>query len=329
MTTTCPSSLFLMALALLSAAIMPCCHGKVINTDASSSWIHRRAVGIAQSWDWLHGIFLSSSTTTTGGREPRQVQLALVGLGRTGSTSFSAALKELGYAPIHDDESPEVMDIYHDMMTGNLRMDLVNDALGERGFDAPMITTHNYVKWAATAPNVKVILTIRDPHKWAESWLTILPLAFLLEQRPFQWLKIIQDGQEFVRETMLNVPTNGHPDKYNDIPTLVAGFQAWTDFVQATVPPDRLLVFDVRQGWEPLCEFLGKDVPANPFPHINDRVVVDTIIKCFQIITWIWPLLIALPVIVAGYFLYWFYSKFKSTTKTSNNNGTSAHKKRQ
>ena len=36
--------------------------------------------------------------------------------------------------------------------------------------------------------------------------------------------------------------------------------------VKATIPPDRLLVFDVRQGWEPLCEFLGTPMPDQPFP---------------------------------------------------------------
>ncbi|WIA40149.1 hypothetical protein OEZ86_013548 [Tetradesmus obliquus] len=37
------------------------------------------------------------------------------------------------------------------------------------------------------------------------------------------------------------------------------------------VPVDRLLVFEVSQGWGPLCKFLGKPVPQQPFPHINDR----------------------------------------------------------
>lgn len=37
------------------------------------------------------------------------------------------------------------------------------------------------------------------------------------------------------------------------------------------VPADKLLVFEVSQGWGPLCNFLGKPVPPQPFPHINDR----------------------------------------------------------
>ena len=103
---------------------------------------------------------------------------------------------------------------------------------------------------------------------------------------------------------MVEVPTNGHPELYNDIPTLEAGFEAGTEFVRQTVPAEKLLEFDVRQGWGPLCEFLGiKEVPEEPFPHINDRVVVDVIVKVFVAITWLWPLMVALPFLVAYYFV--------------------------
>ena len=36
-------------------------------------------------------------------------------------------------------------------------------------------------------------------------------------------------------------------------------------------PPERLLVWEVGEGWEPLCEFLDVPVPAEPLPHENDR----------------------------------------------------------
>jgi len=41
--------------------------------------------------------------------------------------------------------------------------------------------------------------------------------------------------------------------------------------VKGFVPPERLLVFDVRDGWKPLCDFLEVPIPDRPFPHINDR----------------------------------------------------------
>ena len=48
------------------------------------------------------------------------------------------------------------------------------------------------------------------------------------------------------------------------------------------MPGDRLLVYQVDQGWQPLCDHLGVDVPADPFPHINQgqsiRELVQTVL---------------------------------------------------
>jgi hypothetical protein len=45
---------------------------------------------------------------------------------------------------------------------------------------------------------------------------------------------------------------------------------SWTKSVIATCPKDKLLIFEVKQGWEPLCKFLGKPIPNVPFPNVND-----------------------------------------------------------
>ena len=47
-------------------------------------------------------------------------------------------------------------------------------------------------------------------------------------------------------------------------------FERHNEAVGRRVPPERLLVFDVREGWAPLCDFLGVDVPEEPFPHLNE-----------------------------------------------------------
>lgn len=44
----------------------------------------------------------------------------------------------------------------------------------------------------------------------------------------------------------------------------------WNDRVKQLVPPERLLIMELGQGWEPLCQFLGKPVPDEPFPRAND-----------------------------------------------------------
>jgi hypothetical protein len=59
----------------------------------------------------------------------------------------------------------------------------------------------------------------------------------------------------------------------------IARYNAYTDEVKAAVPPEKLLVFTVSEGWGPLCRFLGVPEPAEPFPNLNDRETVKKIIR--------------------------------------------------
>ena len=70
--------------------------------------------------------------------------------------------------------------------------------------------------------------------------------------------------------------------------------------MQAAVPPGQLLVFSVRDGWEPLCAFLGRPVPDVPFPNINDRQQILLALRTVQAITW--AALLGLP-LLAGLLL--------------------------
>ena len=58
----------------------------------------------------------------------------------------------------------------------------------------------------------------------------------------------------------------------------IAHYQQHIEEVKAAVPPGRLLVFSVDQGWEPLCQFLGVAVPSTPFPNVNDRAAIKEVI---------------------------------------------------
>jgi hypothetical protein len=56
----------------------------------------------------------------------------------------------------------------------------------------------------------------------------------------------------------------------DDEDRLIDAMTAHNEVVKQTIAPDRLLVWDVAEGWEPLCDFLGLDVPGTPLPHLND-----------------------------------------------------------
>ena len=47
-------------------------------------------------------------------------------------------------------------------------------------------------------------------------------------------------------------------------------FNEWNAQVKAEISADRLLVFEVKEGWGPLCQFLGVPEPEEPFPNVND-----------------------------------------------------------
>ena len=59
--------------------------------------------------------------------------------------------------------------------------------------------------------------------------------------------------------------------KFEDRQYAIGVFNRLNEEVEERLPADRLLVYDVKEGWEPLCEFLGVEVPeGKPFPHLND-----------------------------------------------------------
>lgn len=119
-------------------------------------------------------------------------------------------------------------------------------------------------------PDAKVILTVRDPERWYDSCLeTIYPLSqtfpislvgrFLPHVGPF--FSVID---KLVWKGVFN-------RRFLDRAFTIAMFNRRNEEVKRYVPPERLLIFEVKQGWEPLCRFLGVPVPQGvPFPHLND-----------------------------------------------------------
>jgi hypothetical protein len=59
--------------------------------------------------------------------------------------------------------------------------------------------------------------------------------------------------------------------RFEDKDYAISVFNRHNEEVKNYVPPEKLLVYSVKEGWEPLCAFLGVPVPDMPFPHLNDR----------------------------------------------------------
>ena len=75
-------------------------------------------------------------------------------------------------------------------------------------------------------------------------------------------------------------------------------YDEWVNEIKRHVAPDRLLRYDVKSGWKPLCEFLELPIPPDdtPFPRANDTKEIQSGILKFQVVSWT---ILVIP-IVAG-----------------------------
>jgi hypothetical protein len=108
-------------------------------------------------------------------------------------------------------------------------------------------------------PEARVILTVRDPESWYESAQNTI---FALQDSGAS-----SRAPQMARDL---ASQKGFKDvKYRQ--RMIEAFNRWNEEVKESIPPERLLVHEVKEGWEPLCAFLGVEAPkAKPFPHLND-----------------------------------------------------------
>jgi hypothetical protein len=128
-------------------------------------------------------------------------------------------------------------------------------------------------------PEAKAILTVRDPEQWYESMdKTILRswreraqrLSQPADQRTETAQTRVTDTSDFFELTQSVVNGRVFDGRAAERDHAIATFERHNAEVVATVPADRLLVYEVSQGWKPLCEFLDVAVPDEPFPREND-----------------------------------------------------------
>ena len=73
-----------------------------------------------------------------------------------------------------------------------------------------------------------------------------------------------------MRRKFFKDETGGTDAQIEDEDFMAAAFERWAAHVKASVPAERLLVFRAKDGWEPLCAFLGVPVPSTPYPNVNE-----------------------------------------------------------
>jgi Sulfotransferase domain len=205
---------------------------------------------------------------TTGKDKIMSLKVIGAGMGRTGTLSLKFALEQIGYGPCyHMTEvmlNPEAPSLWVRAANG--------DPDWEATFNGFLATVDfpGCTFWRDLSdyyPQAKVLLSVRDPEQWFES-----TQATIFSEPARQMLLSTPMG-EFVEKTTWKVFGT---DRLHDRDVLIPAFNRHNEEVKRTIPPDRLLVYEVSQGWEPLCNFLGVPVPDKPFPRVNSRDEMKT-----------------------------------------------------
>lgn len=199
------------------------------------------------------------------------------GLGRTGTLSLKTALQQLGFDKCYHMQdlmaNPSQLKYWEQLENGE-EPDWDDLFKGyQAAVDFPPCAY--YKQMMKKYPDAKVILTLRDADKWYVSayntiyqhpegfgkiFLKFIGL-FVPQVRGFQ--NIITWAAGTIWQKMFN-------GKFEDREYAKSVFNKWNEEVIRTVPKEKLLVFESKHGWEPLCKFLGVPVPAEPYPRVND-----------------------------------------------------------
>lgn len=202
------------------------------------------------------------------------------GFGRTGTLSLKAALERLGFGPCYHMMEvfprPDHVAKWHRLAFEH-QMDW--DELF-RGFNATV--DWPAARWwreiAAHFPAAKVLLSVRDPEAWYKSMVDTIYQP-MKSAAPNNAPELMRLQNEMVRKAILDETFD---NRFEDKAHALAVFNRHTQEVRGAIAPQRLLVFDVREGWAPLCRFLEVPIPDEPFPRLNDTATTQAMIRTLQ-----------------------------------------------
>jgi hypothetical protein len=204
------------------------------------------------------------------------MKLIGAGLPRTGTLSQKVALEILGLGPCY--HMVNVLGDLDEVPAWSHALD--GEAPWAELFDGFQATVDwpgafFYNELTEVYPDAKVLLSVRDGEEWERSmrntiWgvlygdMLIRDLSNARGRVDTKWRGYIELMEEMWRRSGLISERDDAPG------SMGSAMERYNEEVQRTVPSERLLVWSVGEGWEPLCRFLDVPVPSMPFPHLND-----------------------------------------------------------
>ena len=261
-----------------------------------------------------------------------------VGYGRTGTYSLALALDELGFPTLHTQhlyENPKIFNHFVDnIFYKSIQQDTVItpdmytpdfNLLLKGGYTATMDLPFAlyYEQVHELYPDCKFILTVRENSEvWFRSWDVLTKSITQPAQYGSFFFTHVNRLNYYLRwlfsivnndKTYLNAP---FPLPPQNKAKAIASYEAHNERVRSSIPASNLLEYNVREGWEPLCEFLEiaeADCPSThgiPFPKSNSARAVTwqsyssfigplvlTVFILFSLFSFVWRKITGMSVI--------------------------------
>ena len=230
------------------------------------------------------------------------------GFGRTGTMSLKVALETLALDPCYHMTEVFAHPEHAEFWVSAWRGEPVDwdGVLGNYEATADWPACTFYEELIERHPDARVILSIRDPERWYESVRnTIYELSVVLPRSPLYRigytlvsLLVFRGSRRFnlADEIIWQGTFDG---RFEDKAYAIEVFERHNAEVQLSVPADKLLVYDVKQGWGPLCDFLGVEEPDEPFPHANDAAQMRRRVLGIKAVSIAVPVTLALSTVAA------------------------------
>ncbi|KAM5354714.1 hypothetical protein ACJ41O_001361 [Fusarium nematophilum] len=240
-------------------------------------------------------------TDPKGVKDPSSEEVPLeviaAGLPRAATSSMQAALERIGVAPaMHMAEilpHPSLERLIIQALNepnAEARHKILRKLLhGHRAIcDLPVV--YFTTDFMDMYPNAKVVLNGRpNPEVWAKSAYDSLHFFFTLQ---FRLIGLLWTTDRLWYEMTQHVPRWSKENLGTDNVWTVEAYNKYYDFVRAEAKKRgrEVLDFKAEDGWEPLCKFLGKDVPDEPFPRLNEKKtfrIIKAIIITKGLLSWV------------------------------------------
>ncbi len=221
------------------------------------------------------------------------MSIKIIGAGfpRTGTNTLKASLEMLGLEKTYHFKNlltaPEKLHFW-------LTLEKTGDTDWEKLYDGFQATVDLpaypwYLEHLKKYPDAKVILTVRPFEKWYVSLKNTIYSAGpqTLGEKLRMMSKLVFNSRvrnmikcvKFAKRRIFQVELQG---RFEDKAFAEKVFNDHIEKVKATVPADKLLVYDVRDGWAPLCEFLKVPIPSEALPHLNKKENFKTMLAAMM-----------------------------------------------